>query len=121
MSITFFIPGSPTREVVYPATEYDEEWRTTEDIWPTANMSNGNAFHYAGALHNALHKRDNELFPHEFDYSGSWTPKQALLIDIELMHMMSVGGYDNNESCRMTRLSNVLSFAYAMDKAISWG
>ena len=121
MSITFFIPGSPEREVVYPPMqEGDEEWKTTEDIWPSVNMANGNAFHYVGELANFVSGLMTTTIKPS-DYCGSWTPAESQVMLDTVYERMMLGAYRADEYVRMSRFAALLTFAVAMDKTVSWG
>lgn len=115
MSITFFIPDSPTREVVYDEGG-PHEWKTSEDIYPSANFSNINAY----ALMARIVAFGGDMGIPEFDSCGTWTPNQACTLAGVLITMFEHQEVAFGDVSRMMRLYTVLQFAADNDMSVNW-
>lgn len=115
MSITFFIPDSPTREVVYDAGG-PHEWKTTEDIYPSCNFSNINAY----ALMARIVAFAGDMGIPEFDSCGTWTAGQACVVAGAIITMFEHRDVPFGDVARMLRLYTVLQFAADNEMSVDW-
>ena len=115
MSITFFIPDSPTREVVYGEGAVDE-FRTTEDIWPSVNFANSNAF----VLINQLAAITGLKQLENFDYCGRWSANEACEIAGAIIATMEDHNFPESLVARLLRLFTVVDFAQHNNMQVCW-